>query len=66
MHLKTDNSAVSVITRKSSNKTSLQEFAENINKICVENSIKFEILWVPRNNNAAVDAISKLINYGDW
>ena len=66
IHLKTDNSSVSVTTRKGSNKTSLQEFAENINKICVENSIKFEISWIPRNNNAADDAISKLINYGDW
>ena len=43
IHLKTDNFATSVITRKGSKKTSLQEFAEKINKICVENSIKFEI-----------------------
>ena len=43
IHLKTDNFATSVITRKGSNKTSLQEFAENINKICVQKSIKFEI-----------------------
>ena len=65
IHLKTDNFATSVITRKSSNKTSLQEFAENINKICVENSIKFELSWIPCNNNAAADAISKLIDYDD-
>ena len=49
MHLKTDNSATSVITRKGRNKTSLQEFAENIYKICAENSTKFEILWIPHN-----------------
>ena len=65
IHLKTDNFATSAITRKCSNKTSLQEFAENINKICVEKSIKFEISWIPRNNNAAADAISKLIDYDD-
>ena len=53
IHLKTDNFATSVITRKGSNKTSLQEFAENINKVCVENSTKFRISWIPRNNNAA-------------
>ena len=47
MHLKTDNSATSVITRKGRNKTSLQEFAENIYKICLKNSTKFEILWIP-------------------
>ena len=35
-------------------------------KIYVKSSIKFEILWIPRNNNAAADAISKLIDYGDW
>ena len=54
-----------VITRKGSNKTSLQEFAENINKMCVEDSTKFEILWIRHNNNAT-DAISKLIDYDDW
>ena len=58
--LKTDNFVTSVIIRKGSNKTSVQEFAENINKICVENSIKFEISWIPRNNNAAADTVSKL------
>ena len=66
IHLKTDNFATLVITRKGSNKTSLQKFAENINKICVENSIKFEISWIPHNNNAAADAISKLTDYDDW
>ena len=43
IHLKTDNLATSVITRIGSNKTSLQKFAETINKICIKNSIKFEI-----------------------
>ena len=66
IHLKTDNFAISVITRKGSNKTSLQVFAEDINKICVKNSIKFEIWWIPRNNIAAADAISKLIHYDHW
>ena len=23
-------------------------------------------MWIPRNNNAAADAISKLIDYNDW
>ena len=49
IHLKTDNSASLVITREGRNKTSLQEFAENIYKICVENSTKCEILWIPHN-----------------
>ena len=57
IHLKTDNFAASVITGKRSNKTSLQEFAENAHKICIENSIKFEVSWIPRNNNTAADAI---------
>ena len=57
IHLKTDNFAISVITRKGSKKTSLQEFAENSNKICAKKSIKFEISWIPRNKNAAADAI---------
>ena len=57
IHLKTDNFAASVITRERSNKTSLQEFAENVHKICVENSIKFEVSWIPGNNNTAADAI---------
>ena len=35
MHLKTDDLSASIITRKGSNKTSLQEFAENISKICI-------------------------------
>ena len=40
-----------VITRKGrKKKNSLQEFAENIYKIYVENSTKFEILWIPHNN----------------
>ena len=50
IHLKTDNSATSVITRKEINKTSLQEFAENIYKICVKNSTKFEILCIPHTD----------------
>ena len=66
IHLKTDNFSTSVITRKGSNKTSLQEFAENINKVCVENSTKFRISWIPRNNNAAAETISKLIDHHDW
>ena len=65
IHLKIDNFATSVITRKGRNKTSLQKFAENINKICIKNSIKFEISWIPRNNNAVADAISKLIDYNN-
>ena len=64
IHLKTDNFTTLVITRKSSNKTCLQEFAENINKMCVKNSTKFEILWIRHNN--VTDAISKLIDYDDW
>ena len=66
IHLKTNNFATAVITRKCSNKTSRQEFAENISKICVENSLTFEISWVSRNNNAAANAVSKLIGYDDW
>ena len=66
VHLKTDNPATSVITRKDTNKTSLQEFAENICKICVESWTKFEILWISHNNNAATDGISKLIDYKNW
>ena len=65
-HLKIDNFTTSVITRTRSNETNLQEFSESINKICVEKSIKFEISWIPRNNNAAADAISKLIDYDGW
>ena len=49
MHLKTNNSTTSVITDKGRNKTSLQEFAENIYKICVENSAIFKILWIRHN-----------------
>ena len=64
-HLKTDNFATLVITRKGSSKTSLQEFSEKINKICVENPMKFEISWIPSINSAADDAISKLIDYDD-
>ena len=63
IHLKTNNFATSVITRKGSNKTSLQGFPENINKICDKNLIKFEISGIPCNNNAAVDAISKMTDY---
>ena len=51
IHLKTDNFATSVITKKGSDKTSLQEFPENINA---------------RNNNAAADAISNLTDNKDW
>ena len=61
-----DNFATLVITRQGSNKTCLQEFAENINKLCIANSTKFEILWIPQNNNAAVDVSFKLTDYDDW
>ena len=43
IHLKTDTS---VITRKGRNKTSLQELAENIYKMCR----KFDKIW---NNNSS-------------
>ena len=36
MHLKTDDFAASIITRKGSNKTSLQEFAGKISKIYIK------------------------------
>ena len=49
MHLKTDNPATLAITRKDRSKVSLQEFAENIYKICVKNLTKFKILWIPHN-----------------
>ena len=48
-HLKTDNSATSVITKNGRNKISSQEFAENISKKSVQNSTKFKILWIPHN-----------------
>ena len=49
MHLKTDNPATLAITRKDRSKVSLQEFAENIYKICVKSLTKFKFLWIPHN-----------------
>ena len=49
VHLKTDNSATSAITKNGRNKISLQEFAENISKKSVQNSTKFKILRISHN-----------------
>lgn len=66
VHMKTDNFATSLISKKGSTKLNLQKFAESIYNTCTKNSIKFQISWIARDKNIKADTISKLIDYDDW
>ena len=62
----TDNQAVASIVEKGSMKPELQNYALDIYKFCIENSISMDIEWVPRLQNQTADLISNIVDYDDW
>ena len=62
----TDNYGAVCIIRKGSNKSHLQNLSENIFNICTDNSILFNIKWIPRMFISFADMLSKQIDHDDW
>ena len=62
----TDNKNVVKIVRTGSNNPELQEKAIRLRKICEENKVKVDPVWVPRNGNKRADALSRMGDSDDW
>ena len=62
----TDNSGVSSIVSKGSMKPDLQNLAMEIFNFTLENSIHLEVEWIPREENARADYLSKVVERDDW
>ena len=62
----TDNQNVSRILTVGSKKAQLHELALKIFSIAVQNNIRLEPEWVPRELNERADYLSRIIDYDDW
>ena len=62
----TDNRAAAKIVEVGSMRYDLQCFALRIFQICLAYKISLDIQWVPRNEVAKVDFISRFIDIDDW
>ena len=62
----TDNRAAAKIVEVGSMRYDLQCFALRIFQICLAYKISFDIQWVPRNDVAKADFISRFIDVDDW
>ena len=62
----TDNQAVPIIARKGSGEQKLQHLASNLYFLCKRRHITLDIVWIPREQNAAADRLSKDIDFDDW
>lgn len=62
----TDNTNVVCIVRKGSMKRNLQQVAMKIFHICLENNIRLEIEWIPREMNDQADYLSRIVDFDDW
>ena len=62
----TDNRAVTSIVEVGSMNPELQVLTINIFQLCLSNNITLDIQWVPREQNARADYISRLIDPDDW
>ena len=66
VYWETDNKGVVSICRKGSPKTALQEMARQIYFSCRREDIKLDVFWVPREENAIADELSKYVDHDDW
>ena len=62
----TDNQNVSRILMVGSKKAHLQDLALRVFSIAVQNNIKLEPEWIPRELNERADYLSRIIDYDDW
>ena len=62
----TNNQATAKIVEVGSMKLELHSLALKIFKICYENSIHWDMEWVPRDCNTRADFISKLVDFDDF
>ena len=54
------------IVEVGSMKEELQSLALHIFTMCVLNSIRLEVEWIPRSANDRADFLSKIVDYHDW
>ena len=62
----TDNQNVVKIVQYGSKMPDLQAEALSIFSICLRQHIRIAPEWIPREQNAIVDYISRLVDYDDW
>ena len=62
----TDNQSVSIIAKKGSMKSHLQDIAFKIFQFCLANNIFLYIEWIPRSSNEIADYYSKVVDFDDW
>ncbi|MCP3668061.1 MAG: hypothetical protein GY696_37160 [Gammaproteobacteria bacterium] len=63
---KTDNAAVPEIMLKGSMKPHLQPLALKIYALCLQNQIRLQPIWIPRDENVLADALSRISDFDDW
>lgn len=61
-----DNQSVVTIVEKGSMKRSLQDIALHIFHVLMVNGISIEMQWIPRDQNACADYISRIVDFDDW
>jgi hypothetical protein len=61
-----DNQGVPPILHKGSMKPDLNLIAMGILQLCIEHDIQISVDWIPRDQNAVADTLSKLIDSDDW
>ena len=61
-----DNHNVESILRDGSRKPDLRDLALVVFQICSHHCISFEVKWVPRDLNASVDCICKLVDFDGY
>ena len=66
VHWFTDNQNVVRIVQHGSPKSDLQAEALEIFSVCVNNKIRLEPEWIPREQNKLADYFSRIIDYDDY
>ena len=61
-----DNQGVPPILHKGSMKPDLNLIAMGILQLCIEHDIQLSVDWIPRDENAVADTLSKLVDSDDW
>ncbi|XP_072030100.1 LOW QUALITY PROTEIN: uncharacterized protein [Amphiura filiformis] len=62
----TDNKGVVSVVNKGSMVEELLQLSLNIFEFCMQHCISLEVQWVPRDQNARADEISREIDFDDW
>ena len=61
-----DNKGVEAIVKKGSMRLELHTLSVAIATFCRENNIELHVQWVPREENALADALSREVDFDDW